>query len=540
MPTHKIPCPSCGVRLRFGEEFAGKLVRCPRCRNALNVPEANGVAVEPRPDLPGRVKAFVSHCHLDRAFVRDRLEPLLKQHQIHPWWADENLRSGPLGEKQLREAVLASDWVLVVMSPHAAASKWIEAELAWAMEAKPRRVIPLLVQPCSPARIHPQLAQLPFVDFTENADRAGAKLLAYVLHRLHDDVRQTAVRIEQLDEQIERLKEDLQAADSQRDALADQIQSVLRFNGTYVQTPRRHTPPFRPLRERSAPIVAILNLKGGVGKTTLTANLGAALWASKPERRVLLVDLDYQANLSLACLGPGVLRRLGRAKRLVQELFREESEDPSLALRCTEPIPDDADAMTGGSILACDSQLHVEETQALMRWLVGRGKADLRYLLRSALHSDLVQSEFDYVLLDCPPRLSPACVNALAACDHLLIPVILDEKSTEGPPQLLSWIWERREALDLHVEQVSLVANKTKGKLRESLVGREQERWAKLVEQCRDAWPGQLHPTATVVPTFTEEAMSRKFPARYASMRETFAGIVGEMAAWRGSAGRVP
>jgi cellulose biosynthesis protein BcsQ len=533
MATRDTTCPSCLVRLRLKEELTGKLVRCPRCKCTFIVPEADGVGVRPEP--PRRVRAYVSHSPIDRAFVRDRLEPLLVQHQIHPWWSEEGPRSGELWEKQLHEAVLESDWFLLVASPHAAASDFVKAELAWALKTRPGRVVPILAQPCTASQIHPRLAAMRPIDFTDSPDRAAGRLLAAMLHRLHHDAREATVEVEQLSEQTERLKEDLQTADRQRAELADQIQGVLRFDGAYTHTPRQHTPPFRPLSERSAPIVAVLNLKGGVGKTTLTANLGAALWSARPSRRVLLVDLDYQANLSLACLGPGVLRRLGRSRRLVQELFREDGGDPSLALRCIEPIPDDTETVTSGSILACDSQLHVEETQALMRWLVG-GKADLRYLLRSALHSDLVQGEFDYVLLDCPPRLGPACVNALAACDRLLVPVILDEKSTEGPPQLLSWIWERREALDLHVGQVALLANKTKGKTRQDLVGREKERWGKLVEQCGDAWPGELVPLSTVVPLFTEEAMGRKFPARYAAMRDTFAAVVGEMEARRGAA----
>jgi chromosome partitioning protein len=194
----------------------------------------------------------------------------------------------------------------------------------------------------------------------------------------------------------------------------------------------------------------------------------------------------------------------------VQELFRAPATRSWRG--CTEPVYDDNSRATEGWMLACDGGLHVEETQALMRWLIGESKADLRYVLREALHSDAVQTEYDFILLDCPPRLTPTCVNALTACDYLLVPVILDEKSTEGPPQLLKWIWDRRESLDLKVGGVGLVANKTKGGSRESLVGREKEEWAALVQQCRDAWGGSLYGFDTVVPLFNEPAMERSSP----------------------------
>lgn len=521
------PSPSCGTRLRVRAEAAGKQVKCPRCQKPFTVPDGTVQVVVPTPRSSQPI-VFVSHAHEDRPFVEQTIKPLLQRHGIQAWWSEENIRSGEDWQTKIREAVRESDWFLLVMSPWSEDSEWVKREIRWAFAEKPHRIIPVLQKKCAPEEFHPRVRQLHFVDFTGDPENAGRKLLADMMQKLHEQARESTVKVDEITKQNEELKETLVELDRKQKELATQVQGVLGFDGTYTHAPLGNIPPFRPLEQRGAPIVAVLNLKGGVGKTTLTANLGASLWSRGPRKRVLLVDLDYQANLSLSCVGRDALKRLSRQKRLVQELFRQGAGDPLLTLRCTEPIYDDNQRVTEGWLLACDGALNLEETQALMRWLLGSSKTDLRYILRNALHSEAVQAEYDYILLDCPPRLTPTTVNALTACDYLLIPVILDEKSTEGPPQLLKWLWDRREALDLHVGGIGLLANKTKFS-RENLVGREKQEWAELVQQCRDHWQGPVYGFDTVVTVFTEPAMERKFPACYAEMGGLFARLADEL-----------
>ncbi len=152
--------------------------------------------------------------------------------------------------------------------------------------------------------------------------------------------------------------------------LRGRLDAVLAFDGNWSNPPPRDPPLFRPLGPRRAPIIAIANLKGGVGKTTLTANLSATLWSGEPKRRVLLLDLDYQANLTQTCLDQKMIARLRTQERLVETLFDEGPPDPQAVTRCAEPILDDRQRRTEGAILAADERLGVAESHALSRWLI--------------------------------------------------------------------------------------------------------------------------------------------------------------------------
>jgi cellulose biosynthesis protein BcsQ len=318
------------------------------------------------------------------------------------------------------------------------------------------------------------------------------------------------------------------------------LDAVCRFDGNWSDPPPDDAPPFRPLSARRAPVIAVANLKGGVGKTTIAANLGAILWSSEPSRRVLVVDLDYQANLTLGCLDRKTIARLRKQGRLVESLFSEEEPDPDALIRAIEPVLDERRQGPQGFIVGCDERLGVCETQAMHRWLANPEAGDVRFRLRRLMQAELVQSEFDYIVLDCPPRLTTACVNALAAADCILIPVLLDERSTEGAPRLLRWLRERRASLFPGLTAIGVLANKTRGTTRESLVHRENDVWSELVPACRDAWPDRLHPFETVVPFFTEPAMARRFPACYREVGLTFTAVAEELRAQLGVDAGVP
>ena len=76
------------------------------------------------------------------------------------------------------------------------------------------------------------------------------------------------------------------------------------------------------------------------------------------------------------------------------------------------------------------------ENRLMARWHAGLSGDDVRYRLRHALHTRDLREHYDVVLIDCPPRLTTGCVNALAASDYVLIPVLLEETSTEAVPRI--------------------------------------------------------------------------------------------------------
>ena len=164
-----------------------------------------------------------------------------------------------------------------------------------------------------------------------------------------------------------------------------------------------------------ARVVAVTNQKGGVGKTTTAVNLSASLAAS--ERRVLLIDLDPQAN---ACSGLGLFDRSG-IPGIYDVLIGAKSL--SQVVRGTDvPYLD---------LVPADRGLAGAEVE-----LVGMMARENR--LREALPS--VLDRYDYIFLDCPPSLGLLTLNALTASDSVLIPIQCEYYALEGLGQLLNTV----------------------------------------------------------------------------------------------------
>src|SRR5262249_23092658 len=125
------------------------------------------------------------------------------------------------------------------------------------------------------------------------------------------------------------------------------------------------------------------------------------------------------------------------------------------------------------------------EMQLMAEWMFRPNVPDFRFLLRDALHDPALKEKgYRYVLIDCPPRLSTACVNALGACDFFLIPVLLDATSARSAPNLLRTLSVlRTSAIFPHLKCLGIVANEAT--LRGGgLIAREAKTWQDLRPTC--------------------------------------------------------
>ncbi|MBW4061807.1 ParA family protein [Candidatus Saccharibacteria bacterium] len=168
-------------------------------------------------------------------------------------------------------------------------------------------------------------------------------------------------------------------------------------------------------------IIAIANQKGGVGKTTTTINLGAYL--AERKQRVLIVDLDPQGNTSS---GLGIT-----GDQLSGDLYDVLLEGTPAAAVAR------ATAVDGLSLLPASPVLAAAEVELVS----AKGR---EFKLREAL----VDLDYDYVLIDCPPSLGILTLNGLVAAHELIIPVQAEFYALEGLGQLVQTVQRVRKGLN--------------------------------------------------------------------------------------------
>ncbi len=184
-------------------------------------------------------------------------------------------------------------------------------------------------------------------------------------------------------------------------------------------------------------IISILNQKGGVGKTTSTVNIGSAL--ANKGKKVLLVDIDAQSNLTT---------HLGLSGE-------ENPENPEL----TRPVPEFTiyDVLKGTKtvdevIIERSKNLYVAPSSLLLSAadLELGGAVGRELLLKKSLSK--ISDKYDVVLIDCPPTLGLLTLNALAACNKVIIPVQSEYLALHGVRQLLDTIDQVRGVYNQELE----------------------------------------------------------------------------------------
>ncbi len=223
--------------------------------------------------------------------------------------------------------------------------------------------------------------------------------------------------------------------------------------------PKRELVEPKPLdRHGPARIVALCNQKGGVGKTTSTINLGAAL--AEFGRRVLLIDFDPQGALSV---GLGVQPH--QLDRTAYNLLMERGVNvDDILLKTSVP---------GMDLLPSNIDLSAAEVQLVGE--VAREQTLARVITP-------IIDDYDFVLIDCQPSLGLLTVNALTAADEVIVPLECEFFSLRGVALLIDTIEKVRERLNPRLKLAGILATMYDGR---TLHGREV--FARVVEAFGDS-----------------------------------------------------
>ncbi|MBU2668392.1 AAA family ATPase [Actinoplanes bogorensis] len=191
----------------------------------------------------------------------------------------------------------------------------------------------------------------------------------------------------------------------------------------------------------SMKVIAVMNYKGGVGKTTLTANLGAEI--ANRGHKVLLIDLDPQANLTFSFYSVAQWREELRKDTTIMRWYEGDSPGRDVGLHeliVSPPIVNEQLDGTGGKLDLISSHLKLIDMDLRLAARLGGGTTlgeskrkflELHGCLARALRHESFQ-EYDLVLIDCAPNFGLITKTAIVASDHVLVPAKADYLSTLG------------------------------------------------------------------------------------------------------------
>ena len=246
-------------------------------------------------------------------------------------------------------------------------------------------------------------------------------------------------------------------------------------------------------------IISIANQKGGVGKTTTAVNVSAGL--SQIGKKVLLCDIDPQGN---ATTGYGI--EPAKAKISVYDVMVRGV-----------PVEQAVNVTPWGDVIPSDIALAAAEIE-----IVDLPRRE--YILKNILEP--LRSSYDFIIIDCPPSLGLLTINALIACDSVLVPMQCEYYALEGLSQLMNTIRMVRRSFNAELKIEGIVLTMFDGRTNLAM---------QVADEIKKHFPGQVFATPVPRNVRLSEAPSHGKPVmaydKYSKGAESYLKIAGEIIA---------
>ena len=233
-------------------------------------------------------------------------------------------------------------------------------------------------------------------------------------------------------------------------------------------------------------VISFINMKGGVGKTTLATNVAYGL-AFQHKKKVLIVDSDPQFNASQYLMPDDdyLAHTTDKKKRTVRDIFVPRQAPPVRTVAGPGKVTNNAKM----PLASCSFRVY-EGTVGLLDLIpstlelmdIETSKRGTENRLRGYL--SLVAQSYDYVIIDCPPTMSIFTQSAILASQKYLVPIKPDPLSVTGLPLLERWLDEFQEEQGMELENVGLVFTMVRGPVPKAM--------AAVIDDLRQRRKGQV------------------------------------------------
>jgi cellulose biosynthesis protein BcsQ len=226
-------------------------------------------------------------------------------------------------------------------------------------------------------------------------------------------------------------------------------------------------------------VITVINLKGGVAKTTVVANLAAHF--AKRGKKVLVIDFDYQGSLTRMMI-LGARLQLGK---ILADALLDGGIDGKGLIKIARDL---GNTLPGVELIPCGQTFDGFEFRLMLKWLLRETEDDIRFRLAKLILSEEVQKAFNLVLIDAPPRLSTGAINALCASHAILVPTVLDGLSADAVGNFLQRADKFRE-LNPALEFAGVIGTITE----QTALTDAEELGLRQARQALPYWHGQSH-----------------------------------------------